>query len=77
LDGPKQNRSLIKGWTSKESSKMGLPKEPPNGSVTDLDPSVFGPPGSGSVTIWTDPDRSITKQKKIKINLDFHCFVTF
>jgi hypothetical protein len=31
--------------------------------VPDPDPKVFGPPGSGSVIICTDPDLSINKQK--------------
>ncbi len=29
------------------------------------DPQVFGPLGSGSVIIWTDPDPSVNKQKMI------------
>jgi hypothetical protein len=33
-------------------------------SAVDPDPYVFGPPGSGSVIICTDPDPSINKQKK-------------
>jgi len=42
-----------------------------------VDPYVFGPPGSGSVIICTDPDldqdTSINKQKSKK-NLDFYHF---
>ncbi len=46
--------------------------------VTDPDPQcqyVFGPPGSGSGIICTDPDPSINKQK-IEISHEFNCFVT-
>ncbi len=51
--------------------------------VADSDPHVFGPPGSGSVTVRgmdlnpdaaPDPDPCITKQKSK--NLDSYCFVT-
>ncbi len=48
--------------------------------VTDSDPYVFGHPRSGSITFCTNPDpvsyASFNKQKKIKKNLDFYCFVT-
>jgi hypothetical protein len=39
--------------------------------VVDTDPEVFGPPGSGSVIVCTDPDPSIIQQKN-KENPDFY-----
>ncbi len=39
----------------------------------DPDPYVFGPPGSESVIICTDPDPPIIKQKKKKNNVFYCC----
>ncbi len=39
-------------------------------NVVDPDPYVFGPPGSGSVIICTDPNHFTIKQKS-RENLDF------
>ncbi len=41
-----------------------------------LDPLVFGPPGSGSVNICTDPNLGPSTSKKCKKNLDFYNFAT-
>jgi hypothetical protein len=53
--------------------------ELPKSSVTDPDPEVFGPPGSGSGSIsqrlWIRI-LLVSSTKNSKKNLDFYCFVT-